>query len=522
MFFYYGFNKLNFFNLFCEYFIGIMVIFLLVVFIVLISNIYGLLISNVAVEILAFCLFLSGFFLLQDYYLIIQQNNLLLFNGFSNFLTFSQIAIFSKFVLIFFSTIFLFIISKFLFDYNITSFEYVVVLLCAIIGVIFLCCTNDFLSSFLAIELISFSSYILTAFRKMSSFCLESAIKYLIIGALSSAFFLLGSSMIYGFTGVVTFSYLSLVFENFTFSFENIFHFFVFYATTNLTKQNFYYQFFLNLAIVFIVLSIFVKLALAPFHLWSIEIYEAAPTISTFFFSILTKLSFFIFLYKFCFLTFYNIFNFWLFYICIAGFFSIFVGCLGGIKQKKLKTLLAYSSISHMGYLILTFANFSKLGFEIFFFYIICYIISNIVVWYIILALKKITPFFNNKLSKNLGDFVLISKSHSFLALSLTLAFFSLAGIPPLIGFLVKFNVFLLLAVEKFYILSIFLLLCSILSTFYYIRVVKILYFENALTGSLYYFNTKNIILLNLCLFLLIFLFFNPTLLYLIIHNIFF
>ena len=284
MFFYYGFNKLNFFNLFCEYFIGIMVIFLLVVFIVLISNIYGLLISNVAVEILAFCLFLSGFFLLQDYYLIIQQNNLLLFNGFSNFLTFSQIAIFSKFVLIFFSTIFLFIISKFLFDYNITSFEYVVVLLCAIIGVIFLCCTNDFLSSFLAIELISFSSYILTAFRKMSSFCLESAIKYLIIGALSSAFFLLGSSMIYGFTGVVTFSYLSLVFENFTFSFENIFHFFVFYATTNLTKQNFYYQFFLNLAIVFIVLSIFVKLALAPFHLWSIEIYEAAPTISTFFF----------------------------------------------------------------------------------------------------------------------------------------------------------------------------------------------------------------------------------------------
>jgi NADH:ubiquinone oxidoreductase subunit 2 (subunit N) len=406
---------------------------------------------------------------------------------------------------------------------------------------------------------------------------LEAGIKYLVVGAISSSFFLLGSSFIYAYTGTVSLvdiKYLiadplnfvldvSLVYstilyipaasacydyiaadpmqyydlklsedENFlnylwnrpftygemmTFSDKIILNKELWYSYSYLSYKS--YKFFIEIGMILILLSIFVKLALAPFHLWSLDVFEGSPTISTFFFSTVTKLSFFVFLSKFCF-TFYNYYGeFWVFYTSSIGFLSVFFGSFGGLRQKKIKTLLAFSSISHMGYSLLAFSTFSMLGLEMLYFYLFTYILSNIVVWYIVVGLKKIKPSYSNKLSKDISDFVLLGKSHKFLAFGLSVAFFSLAGIPPLLGFIAKFGVFLSLILQQFYAVAVLTILCSVVSTFYYVRLIKVLYFENLLVGKLYSFQPNNIIIFCFAVFALSFLFCNPTLLYLIIHK---
>jgi NADH:ubiquinone oxidoreductase subunit 2 (subunit N) len=442
---------------------------------------------------------------------------------------------------------------------------------------VLLCSTSDFITTFLAIELISLCSYLLASFRKSSSYSLEAGIKYLVVGAISSSFFLLGSSFIYAYTGTVSLvdiQYLitdplnfvldiSLVYSttldfpaasacydyivadplqhydpkiagdlNFLnylwncplsysdamrFSNKIILNKELWHSYSFMSYKS--YKFFIEIGMVLILLSIFIKLALAPFHLWSLDVYEGAPTISTFFFSTITKLSFFVFLSKFCF-TFYNHYGeFWLFYTSSVGFLSVFFGSLGGLRQKKIKTLLAFSSISHMGYSLLAFSTFSVLGLEMLFFYLFTYILSNIIIWYIVIGLKKIKPGYSKKLSKDLSDFVLLGKSNKLLAFGLSVAFFSLAGIPPLLGFIAKFGVFLSLILQQFYTIAVLTILCSVVSTFYYVRLVKILYFENLLVGKLYFFKPNNSIILCFAIFALSFLFFNPTLLYLIIHK---
>nr|AVR57503.1 NADH dehydrogenase subunit 2 [Entomoneis sp.] len=519
---FFGFNKLKFFNFFAEYFIGIMSIYILVVFVLLTSNIYGILIQKVVSEIVAFILFLTCFFILQENFFLGWDNVLQVkFNGFNKFTILTPLTIFSKFAVSFFSVVYFLIISDFLRDYKITSFEYLLLLTFAVLGLLLLCGTNDFLSTFLSIELISLSSYFLASFRKVSSYSLEAGIKYLVVGAISSTFFLMGSSFIYAYSGSIIFSDINFILTDFSKILINCcdsaFTLCFFKQEFSITLTH--YNFLVNIGAILVVLSIFIKLALAPFHVWSLDVYEGSPSISTFFFSTITKLSFFVFLYRFCFLTFYDSYDqFWIFYSIIIGFLSVLFGSFGGLRQKKIKTLLAYSSISHMGYALLSFSTFSSLGFEMLFFYLISYVISNIIVWYIVLGLKK--PKNNsNKRSKDISDFILLSKSNKFLAFSLSIAFFSLAGIPPLLGFIAKFGIFLTLILEQFYSLAILIILCSVVSTFYYIRVVKVLYFENLLVGKLYSFNSKNILILCFSVCLLIFLFIKPTVLYLIIHK---
>ena len=267
--------------------------------------------------------------------------------------------------------------------------------------------------------------------------------------------------------------------------------------------------------------SIFIKLALAPVHIWALEIYENSPSISTFFFTTVTKISFFVFLTRFCSLFQIDYGQFWFFLNFLVGFLSVFFGSLGGLKQKKIKVLLGYSSIAHMGYCLLVFNSFSVLGLEMVYFYLFTYVLSNIIIWFILLALKKIIlkKKIIQKLTKSINDFVLLGKSHFFLSFCFIVAIFSLAGLPPLLGFLSKLNVFLVLFAYKFYILILFVLLCSVISTFYYIRLIKILFFENILVGSLYFFNSTKILFCCLITFFLIFLFINPTLFYLIVYK---
>lgn len=264
-----------------------------------------------------------------------------------------------------------------------------------------------------------------------------------------------------------------------------------------------------------IIFALFFKLALAPFHLWSPDVYEGSPSSSTFFFMIISKFSIFIFLLRICYSSFYSLISYWQFYSIVVATTSIFIGAVAGLKQRRLKSLLTYSSINNMGFVLLAFSAGSFEGVQIKFFYLIVYIISGLCIWSIILNLKLKKKMYSEKQNRDLGDLALLQESNNVVAQSLAITLFTLAGLPPMVGFLAKMGVFKALSGVSIYFFSLINILFSVVATFYYIRTIKIIFFENILVGNLYAtINTKKTFLINLLTFLLMFLFVSPMFLY--------
>jgi len=179
-------------------------------------------------------------------------------------------------------------------------------------------------------------------------------------------------------------------------------------------------------------------------------VYEGAPTNSTFFFAVITKLSIFVLLIRLFYISFFSFKNCWQFYSLWIGIISIFVGSFGGLKQRRLKTLLAYSSTSHMGYILIAFSTSTVLSIQMLLFYMFIYMISGFCFWYIILLLRLKKKNIKSKYNKELSDLVLLKKSNKALAISLSLTMFSIAGIPPMVGFLgVSWNFWKALNINK-------------------------------------------------------------------------
>jgi NADH-quinone oxidoreductase subunit N len=199
---------------------------------------------------------------------------------------------------------------------------------------------------------------------------------------------------------------------------------------------------------------------------------------------------------------------------------SIIVGAFAGLEQKKLKSLLAYSSISHMGYTLIAFSTGTFEGIQMLLCYLFLYMLAGLCVWSIFLLLRLKSKY-TKKQNKDLADLNLLSKSNNILALFFSVVLLSIAGLPPMIGFLVKISIFLV-SVEAFmYFVAIISILCSVVSTFYYIRIVKIMFFENYVAGKLYYPIKSHMSVVIVCIFyLLFFLFVNPTLVYLFSYKI--
>ena len=263
---------------------------------------YLLIIQQALSECVALILFMAGCLLFND--------ELFTFNfaNFNNSIINDYFAFFTKISICFFSTVYFLIIANFLKEQKLVSFEYLLILLFAILGLLIMCSSNDLLLTYLAIELSSLAFYVLASFRKISSYSIESGIKYFITGAISSAFFLLGSSFIYGLTGTINFSDLQDLFDlsifhldSGNFLYEEIDFFYVLDI-----NQLFSFRF-IEFGLTLILFSLFIKLALAPFHLWSLDVYEGAPTNSTFFFATITKLSIFVLLARLCYQSFFNL-----------------------------------------------------------------------------------------------------------------------------------------------------------------------------------------------------------------------
>ena len=275
----------------------------------------------------------------------------------------------------------------------------------------------------------------------------------------------------------------------------------------------------LQIGLTFILISLFFKLAIAPFHIWSPDVYEGSPTSSTFFFAIVPKLGLFVLLIRIFYSSFYGLIDNWR-YLCVTvAIISIIVGSFGGLEQRKLKTLLAYSSISHMGYSLIAFNSGTFEGIQMLLSYLMVYVFSGLCIWsiFIIARLKNNHSLKHNK---DLTDIVLLNKTNKMLALVFTISLFSVAGFPPMIGFLVKVGIFLTAIESSMYFLALISILCSVIATFYYIRIIKIMYFEKVIVGKLYYPISSNKGTVISFLFIsLIFLFINPTLIILITHK---
>ena len=536
---------LDSFSMFPEYFIGISCIYVLIVIVLITYNVYGLMIQKALSDCIALILFMSCYLLFNDD-LITNQ-----FFTFYDSIINDNFAFFTKFIICFSSALYFLIISNYLKQYRLTSFEYLLITLFAVLGLILLCSSNDLLTAYLAIELSSLAFYILASFKKTSSYSIESGLKYFVTGAISSAFFLLGSSFIYGQLGTINLLEMSRMCNSrhitrwpatwIDWQLEDLGQYYWYVYVDPFRLYTDFSSSFLELGLALIIFSLFIKLGLAPFHLWSLDVYEGSPTTATFFFAVISKLSIFVLLVRIYYTTFSPMGAAWSSYALIIAVLSIFVGSFGGLQTRKLKTLLAYSSTSHMGYALLAFNSSIKfLGIEMLFFYLVIYILAGLCTWFIILSLTLKNKSNINKYNKELGDLVLLHKSNSALAIAFALTMFSIAGIPPMIGFLAKMGVFFIVirngidqnwidpfdtsAISdpeftsidlyhvEFFVIAVLAILCSVVSTFYYIRVIKILYFENTLVGKLYYpINNQKILILSFLVFLLIFLFVNPT-----------
>ena len=351
-------------------------------------------------------------------------------------------------ILILVSTLFLLNSSKnYITDNKLDKFEYPIIILISILGMFFMISSNDLILFYLGLELQSLSLYILASIDRDNLRSSESGIKYFVLSALSSGLLLYGCSLLYGFTGSTNFEIIS----------------------NELNKQNTGAIF----AMVFILVGLAFKVSAVPFHMWTPDVYEGSPTSITSFFAAVPKVAGLAVLIKFMFIPFSNILLEWQTIIIFISIASMILGAVAAIGQKNLKRLLAYSSISHIGYALAGVATGAVAGYKSSIVYITIYVVMNIGAFSCLYLMKK-----DGQYKEDISDLSGVSKKHPLLALSLLIILFSLAGIPPLGGFFAKFYIFSSVLEQKMYTLAVIGLLSTVISAVYYLKIIKTIYFD--------------------------------------------
>lgn len=377
------------------------------------------------------------------------------------------------------------------------SFENIILILFSICSMLVLVSSYDLLPFYLAIELQSLCFYVLAASKRHSEFSTEAGLKYFLLGAFSSGILLFGFSLIYGFTGITNFEDLAKI----TTDFESL-------------------PVSINLGVIFIGVGFLFKMTAVPFHMWAPDVYEGSPTSITAFFAIVPKIAILgIFLRFFGFsLFFYE----WETIFILSSLGSMLLGSIAAMAQLKLKRLLAYSSISHVGFMLIGFCCGSIEGIQALLIYLVVYMLMTSGLFSVALSLKD-SMNFRTSFIESINQFRMLAIPHPVLALSLTILLFSMAGIPPLAGFCSKFYLFFAALSSSLYMLAFIGVLTSVISCFYYIRIIKIMYFENA---SLDYYcfpfrlSFQNSMILAFVTIFLVFFFVYPSPLFLLAHKI--
>jgi NADH-quinone oxidoreductase subunit N len=343
---------------------------------------------------------------------------------------------------------------------NMARFEYPLLVLFSALGMLIMVSANDLMSMYLGLELQSFSLYILVALKRDRLIAAEGALKYFILGALASAFILYGSSFLYGLTGSTEFSSLFSVFKD--------------PALTSSPP--------LVMGILLILGGLAFKLALVPFHMWSPDVYEGSPTPVTVLIATAPKIAAFALFIKLFVHMIGDLNIIWEQAVVILSVLSIALGAFAALFQNNIKRLLSYSAISHMGYALFGLLGKTYEGIGSILVYLVLYIIMTLGCFACLLNLRK-----NSKTIEKLSDFSGLSHDNPVLALSFAIFLFSLAGIPPFSGFFAKLGVFSIAIKEGYYTLAVFGVIGTVISAAYYLKIIKIMYFEGSLS-----FDIKN------------------------------
>ena len=384
--------------------------------------------------------------------LIILMGDYKAARGFYDLIVNDRLIVFLKSLVILAGVLVLIISEKYRTLNKLYLFEYPVLILFSILGMLVMLSSNDFITLYLGLELQSLSLYVLAAIKKDSLKSSEAGLKYFILGALASGFFLFGVSLLFGITGTTSFTMLS----------SNL-----------LSPEN--NSLLLILSIVLILSSIAFKLSIAPFHMWTPDVYEGAPTSVTAFFAVVPKIAAIGVLMRILYIALIDIHDVWNQLILVLGILSIFVGACGALLQINIKRLMAYSAISNIGYIFLALSLGSQLGLEASLIYITVYTVSALGSFAFILSMEK-----DNIMLNNISSFAGLSKSNPFYAVCFSIILLSLAGLPPLAGFIAKFYIFKAVIMADFLWIAVIGIMGSVISAYYYLNIVKVMYLDEA------------------------------------------
>ena len=337
--------------------------------------------------------------------------------------------------------------SNYLKTFKIFKIEYPILILSSVLGMMIMISSNDLMVFYMGLELQSLALYVLATFNRDQSKSSEAGLKYFVLSALSSGLLLYGCSLIYGFSGSTNFDVIA----------------------NQLTSN----EYALTFGIVFILVGLAFKISAVPFHMWAPDVYEGSPTTVTLFFTMVPKIAALTVFIRFLYVPFLNLIDQWQMIIVFLSIASMIFGAIAAIGQTNIKRLVAYSSIGHIGYTLAGLATGSNDGIQSSIIYISIYVVMNLALFSCLLMLRR-----NDQYYEDLDDLSGLSKNHPVLSLSLLIILFSLAGIPPLAGFFAKFYVFKAVIEQSMYFLAIVGLLSTVIAAFYYLRIIKIIYFD--------------------------------------------
>ena len=336
---------------------------------------------------------------------------------------------------------------------NSLKIEYFTISILGLVGTMVMISSYSLLMLYLGIELLSLALYALIGFNKHSGLSSEAAIKYYVLGAMSSGILLFGISLIYGFTGSINYFEIADQIRN-----------------INSNSVQFLGIIF---GIVFITASLCFKFGAAPFHIWVPDIYQGSLISTTILLSTLPKIAVFIVFLKLYFIPFMALEYVWSDILVFIGIASIIIGSIFALTQENIKRLLAYSAISNIGFIILAMALVSNDGLHASLYYTIVYSFTALASFGVVTHITS-----NSHGIENISDLAGLSKTHPYFAILILITMLSAAGIPPLIGFHAKLMVIQALINNSYIFLSIIVVLMTVVSAYYYLRVIKTVYFE--------------------------------------------
>lgn len=338
--------------------------------------------------------------------------------------------------------------------HKLLKFEYFVLFLFSVFGMVVLASGYSLITIYLGLEILTISFYTLVAFATKRANSIEAALKFFVLAAIASAILLYGMSMIYGISGSINISEIAAFSAN----------------TSALTAQELLV---LNFGLVFIVIGIAFKFGAVPFHLWVPDVYQGAPTSVTMFLSTAPKIAALVLLVRLLVDALGGLVNYWDDMVLFLALGSIMLGSLMAIRQDNIKRLLAYSTISHIGFILLGFATGVVVSYAAAIFYTLSYVVTGLLAFGIIIAFNK-SGFEADKISNYQG----LAKTHPLYALMMLIVLLSMIGVPPLIGFYAKFFILQEVVGQGYLKSAVIAVIFAVISAYYYLNICRIMYFQ--------------------------------------------